>query len=93
MAERSEALTQIARLLGDANLRSTDDDSVRAAVDQRFSALIESLLDETAASDDVFSRESALAYLEDRLAFLGVLLTEEQIGRLREAARERLEAW
>jgi hypothetical protein len=93
MAERPEALVQIARLLGDDGLRHASDVEVAAAVEHGFSRLADALVDEAAASDDVIDRKSALVYLDDRLSFLGALLEEGQRGRLREALVERVAGW
>jgi hypothetical protein len=86
-------VAQIARLLGEPSLRAVDDEAIRSAIEQRFEVLVAGLADETAASDDVFSRESALAYLDSRLAFLSVVIDEGQKQRLREALQEKLQAW
>lgn len=93
MAERSEALAQLARLLRDPAIRNASHDSVSSAIDQHFQVLVDSLVDETAASDDVLDRDSALSYVESRVIFLSSVLTPEQARKLREAATERLATW
>ena len=93
MAERSEALAQMARLLGDARLREAEPKIVQAAVERGFDRLISGLVAEAAASDDVIDRASALIYLEDRLSFLGELLTREQRIRLGGSLRAEVAKW
>ena len=93
MAEFSEALAQIARLLGDDRLRQASREEVRASMASRFGRLVEGLIDEAMASDDVIDRESALAFLDDRLSFLGSLLSDDERSRLREALQEKIESW
>ena len=93
MAELPEALSQMARLLGEAGLRGAPSETVEDIVERRFEALAAGLISEAAASDDVVDRQSAMAYLEDRLAFLGELLTDEQRTRLRVVLREGVADW
>ena len=93
LATDPEALTQLARLLGVESLRDSSAEAVQAGFDARFTHLVHALVDEAAASDDVIDCESAMAYIEGRLRFLGPLLTEEQQSRLYEALREKIEAW
>ena len=93
MAEDPEALAQMARLLGDESLRLAAAEDVRTEAERRLPMLVDGLLAEAAASDDVVDRESALAFLADRLAFLGPLLSEDQRERVWEALVAKVEAW
>ena len=93
MAENPEALAQLARLLGESGRHSVTSQELRTAADQKFDALTDGLLDEAAASDDVTDRDSALSFLEKRLQFFEGLLSREQIDRLSDALRDRVEKW
>ena len=91
-------LTQLARLLGRPDLLAAEHDvglpaMVQRAVDGAFDRLVRGLLEEAAASDDVVDAASAAAFIDDRLAFLGDLLSEEQRRRLSEACRKVTEGW
>ncbi len=98
-------LAQLARLLGDEELRKAyfgggragveaiGIDRLRALVDERLERLARGLLAEAAASDDVVDSTSAEAYLDDRLAFFGELLSEEQGARLRELYMSAARRW
>ena len=93
MATDPEMLTQLARLLAEDLPASASGDEVQRAVEQRFDRLVDGLISETAASDDVFDRASALEFLEARLSDLHAWLTDEQTSRLREALQGKVEAW
>ncbi len=93
MVPRPEVLAQLARLLNDEELRSADDAALRAAVDSKFWNLVEGLLGEAAVCDDVNDRASAEAYLESRVDFLGVVLSEEQRSRLSETLMAGVQSW
>ena len=98
-------LAQLARLLGAEELRSAlarqgesegegiDVGRLRAFIEERLERLARGLLEEAVASDDVVDAASAEAYLEDRLAFFGELLTEEQRQRLRQTWRKVVREW
>ena len=92
MNERA-AVVQLARLLGrhefyrrlslaeGADLVALDEErlaALRSLVDERLGELAEALAVEAVVNDDVIDAASAKVYLEDRLAFFGELLTEEQ---------------
>lgn len=98
----SVQLTQLARLLGRPDLLSWELElppspgqraELARAVDEGFDGLVQGLLEEAAASDDVLDVASADVFIEDRLAFLGELLSEDQCHRLREACRRVTEGW
>ena len=93
-------VTQLARLLGRPDLLSWDVESdggpradLERAIEDGLERLVQGLLEEAAASDDVVDAASAGAFIEDRLAFLGDLLTEDQRHRLREACRRVTAGW
>jgi len=83
----------MARLLGDRSLANAGSDSVRGLVEERFSLLVQGILDEAAASDDVIDRDSALTFVEDRVHFLTPLLEPNQASRLRQALQDKIETW
>jgi len=85
-------LAQLARLLG-AAAEGLDVRRLLALLDERLDRLARGLLEEAVASDDVVDAASAEAYLEDRLAFLGGLLSEEQRGQVREVYMEAVRRW
>ena len=93
MTERAEALAQLSRLLGDEALRGATPEAARQAVGQNLAALVDGLVEETAASDDVFDRESAASYLEQRLQFLAEFIEPEDKAKLAAALRQRIEKW
>jgi hypothetical protein len=93
MATDREAITQLARLLGDESLRLASTDASTDQVERGFERLVDGLLAEAVASDDVIDRESAMEFINDRLRFFGPLLTDDQRSRLEEALREKIEAW
>ena len=93
MATDPETLTQIARLLAEELSVSANAAEVQRAVERRFDFLIDGLISETVASDDVFDRASAREFLEARLSDLSDWLTGDQTSRLREALQGKIEAW
>jgi len=93
MPPRPEVLAQLARLLGNEELREADDAAVKAAVKQRFWSLVEGLLEEAAVSDDVNDRASAETYLESRVDFLSEALAADQRALLRETLLQGVESW
>jgi hypothetical protein len=93
MAEDPEALTQLSRLLEDERLRGARTPEVQEAVERDFQRLVDGMVAEAAASDDVMDRETALTFVDTRLDFLASLLSNEQLSRLRRAVRARIEAW
>jgi len=96
-------LAQLARLLGAEELHSAlarrsegegiDVGRLRALVEERLERLARGLIEEAVASDDVVDAASAETYLEDRLAFFGELLSEEQRRRVRELYLETARRW
>jgi hypothetical protein len=93
VTERSEALAQLSRMLGDARLRSASPDQLREAVRMKQSLLVDGLVAEAAQSDDVFDRDSGLAYVEQRLESLAELMDGDLRRRVLEGAREQIEKW
>ena len=93
MAGNPEARTQLARLLGDERLRAAPIEAVREAVDEQFDLLVDGLVAETAASDDVMDRETGLSFARLRVDALQAVLSESQAIRLYEAVRGKIEAW
>jgi hypothetical protein len=92
MAQDPEARAQLARLLRDVGLRLASPDDIQAAVDHGFDTLVEGIVAEAAASDDVTDRESAIAFVRLRLESLEGMLTVEQSSRLLESLQEKIEA-
>jgi hypothetical protein len=70
-----------------------DAERLLALLSERLERLARGLLEEAAASDDVVDAASAEAYLEDRLAFFGELLAEEQRRRVRDLFRTAARRW
>ena len=93
MATDPEALAQLSRLLGEALPPAASHDQVQAAVERHFDRLVDGLLAEAAASDDVFDRDSAFEFVDARLSDLAAWLSPEQAPRLRSAVRGKIEAW
>jgi hypothetical protein len=85
-------LVQVTRMLGLEPPAATEAEA-RSAIAARPAEFAGALFLEAADSDDVTSVESALEYLEARLAFFGAMLTSETADALRAAFRERLKAW
>jgi hypothetical protein len=98
-------LAQLARLVGaeeldsalggrgEADAKGVDSAGLRAFLEERLERLARGLLEEAIASDDVVDAASGETYLEDRLAFFGDLLPEEQRQRLRELFMEAARRW
>jgi hypothetical protein len=93
VTERSEALAQIARILGDESLRSASPDQAREAVRSKLPLLIDGLVAEAAQSDDVFDSESGLSYVEQRLQALTDVVGGDSVRDVLEGAREQIEKW
>jgi hypothetical protein len=91
LAERAEALAQLARMLGDESLRTVPPEEARVSLS--LDRLADALVVEATASDDVYDRSSALTYLEQRLQFLSPVLDPSQLEPLREALNQRVEQW
>ena len=107
MTERA-ALVQLARILGKeefyrrlslaegADLTALDDDrlaALRSLMGERLVLLAEALAVEAVVNDDVVDAASAKVYLEDRLAFFGELLTEEQRQAVRKGFARLTKRW
>lgn len=84
---------QIARLLGEPGRHFSSTEEVHSAVDERFPVLVEGLLGEAAACDDVCDSASALVFLADRMRFLGELLSPRHALMLQEALEEKVRSW
>jgi hypothetical protein len=93
MALRQEAQAQLARLLSNDALRSAPPQALPSAVDAAWARLVDGLVAEAAASDDVIDRPSAVVFLRDRVAFLADLLSDDQRQRLARELEERVAAW
>lgn len=102
MIPRREAMMQLARLaglgeflerFGSPQTAEPDPGKLAALVEERLDIIAEGLVAEAAASDDVIDRDSAKAFLEDRLAILGGLLLEDHQTALREAFDESTKDW
>ena len=93
MATDPEAQTQLARLLRDESLRAASPNELHEAVEAGFDLLVEGLVAEAAASDDVLDQDSALSFVRMRLETLTSVLDESQASRLFEAVRGKIEAW
>lgn len=67
--------------------------ALQSLAEEHLDDLVRAMLEEAAACDDVISAGGALAYLDDRLAFLGELLTEEQKERVRQGFAQYASQW
>jgi hypothetical protein len=107
MTERG-AIIQLARLLGKeefyrrlslaegAEPPALDAErlaALRLLVGEQLGVLTEALAVEAVVNDDVIDASSARVYLEDRLAFFGELLTEEQRRAVREGFERLTKRW
>ena len=93
MAVDPEAQAQLARLLADESLRVASGPELSRAIDTGFARLVDGIVAEAAASDDVFDRDSGLEFVAKRVDNLSSTLTSEQQSRLREALRGKIETW
>ena len=93
MATDPEALAQLSRLLGTALPAAASRADAQAAIERHFSELVEGLVAEAAASDDVYDRDSAFEFIDARLRDLAAWLNDEQSSRLRGAVRGKIKAW
>ena len=93
MASDPEAQAQLARLLADESLRSASASDLARAIDAGFNRLVDGIVAEATASDDVFDNESGLEFAAKRVDNLSSALTNGQQARLREALRGKIEAW
>lgn len=93
MSTGPEAAVQLARLLGDPRLRVSSLDDMHAAIDAHFQTLIDGVVAEASASDDVFDRDSALAFVAARVEFLAPLLRDDQRRLLLESLSSQVATW
>jgi hypothetical protein len=93
MATDPEALTQLARLIGEPLAANAAPAEVQRAVEGRFGALTDGIVAEAAASDDVFDRESGLEFAAARVDDLSKWLSEAQRARLLAALRGKIDTW
>ena len=91
--DHPQLLTQLARLTRDDRLPFLPPQALNQAIEGSFPNLVDGLLREAAASDDVTDRHSALLYLEDRLSSFSGLLGQDLTARLRAALEERVSSW
>jgi len=88
---RDEFLARVGRVA--LPLAVGEREALRALIDERFDRLVDGLVEETAASDDVHDAASAESFAADRLRDLSPYLSEEQLQRLRERLDARIAAW
>lgn len=67
--------------------------AARSAINARALDMAAALLEEAAQSDDVTSAETALDYLEDRLAYLADFVPADAAADIRSAFAEGVEGW
>jgi hypothetical protein len=80
-------------MLGDDSVRAAADDEITRAVEAHFDRLVDALVAETADSDDVYDRESAIRYAELRLSVLQAVLPAGVLARVQAAVFARLQDW
>jgi len=83
---------QLARILR-LELATLTNDSARLEISARPGEMANAFFAEAAASDDVTGCESALDYLEARMADFAGLIPAGAAEAIRVAFRERLRAW
>jgi hypothetical protein len=93
MASDPEAQAQLARLLRDDSLRVATEESVAKAVDDGFDVLVEGIVAEAAASDDVLDQETAAGFVRLRIESLKGVLTGGQSARLKAAVLDKIASW
>jgi hypothetical protein len=93
MAIDPESQTQLARLLHDESLRHASIERVRQSVDAAFDLLVDGLVAEAAASDDVFDHDSAISFVRLRVDALESVISEPQASRLFAQIQAKIEAW
>jgi hypothetical protein len=93
LAPDPEAKAQLARLLADESLRAASEAGLVQAIDSNLARLVDGIVAEAAASDDVFDRDSALEFVRARVENLGRVLTASQASRLLESVQGKIEAW
>jgi siderophore synthetase component len=91
MATDPEALAQLSRLLGEPP-GASETDLLRVLAD-RLDQLAGGIVNEAAASDDVFDKASALEFVAARLRDFERYLSVEQARLVTEEAGRRIEAW
>jgi hypothetical protein len=82
---------QLARILGLP--RTTPSRDLAEAVRARPADVARALFEEAADNDDVTGQDSALAYLEDRLAYFGEGIPSGVADAIRREFEHRLAAW
>ncbi len=93
MATDQEALTQLSRLVGEAISPAATPAEVHRVLEKRLDILIDGIIAEAAASDDVFDRDSGFEFITARLDDLAKWLNESQRARLLEATRGKIDTW
>lgn len=93
MATDPEAQAQLARLLADESLRAASEQTLSRAIEAGFKRLVDGIVAEAAASDDVFDRDSALEFVTKRFDNLSSVLTQGQQARLLDEIQGKIEAW
>jgi hypothetical protein len=93
MSTGPEAVVQLARLLDDPRLREASPGDMHAAIDARFQMLVEGIIAEASASDDVFDRDSALSFVIARVEFLAPILDNRQRRLLLESLSSQVTTW
>jgi hypothetical protein len=82
---------QLSRIL---NLpRNVEPGAIESLARAMSHVLADAFFAEAVDSDDVTGRESALAYLEDRLAFFGDIIGERGVADVRSEFKKRVAAW
>ena len=93
MATDPEALAQLSRLLGESISPGASEAEVQRVLHDRLELLAAGIVNEAAASDDVFDTASALEFVTARLRDFERFLSGEQRRSVMEAATRRIDAW
>ncbi len=93
MATDPEALTQLSRLVGESISPVATPAEVQRVLEGRLDKLMDGIVAEAAASDDVSNRESAFEFVTARLDDLAKWLSAAQRARLLDAAQGKIDTW
>lgn len=86
-------VTQLARMLNREARELAEHAAARSAINKNVETVAEALFQEAVDSDDVVSTETALDYLEGRLAFFGDLVEDDAASDIRNRFAALVAQW